>query len=134
MSSPAGDNCKECVVGEGCAIYANAPKRCLQFDCAYVQMNNVSIKLRPDNCHVVFEKLSDRIFLGTLDPDHKMTKEAIGQIRAFNDQGFSVVLNSRVFPRPKTILAEGHSYEDIDLEYTELLKEWRPQYIQQISN
>ena len=58
MNSPAGEYCKECEKGVGCKIFDHVPKKCLEFKCAYNQMEKVSIDLRPDNCDVIFERIS----------------------------------------------------------------------------
>ncbi len=93
MDSPAGEYCKECHPNVKCKIYNKAPKKCLEFDCAYNQMKQVDISLRPDKCGVIFERISENIFIGTMNPDEKELKEDImGQIDSFVQTGFSVVL------------------------------------------
>lgn len=42
MDSPPGELCKHCN-GTGCDIYDTAPKDCLLYECAYVQMDKASI-------------------------------------------------------------------------------------------
>lgn len=93
MDSPAGDWCKHCDVGKGCKIYNKAPTKCLAFRCAYNQMEKASVNLRPDKCGIIFEKIEDKIFIGTVNPTEDQLKEdSKGQINAFLNQGFSVVL------------------------------------------
>lgn len=92
MDSPAGEYCRECEPGVGCKIYDHAPKKCLDFYCAYNQMEKVSKNLRPDKCGVIFERYDDIMF-GTIDPEHnQLSKDIVGQIEFFILEGFSIVL------------------------------------------
>lgn len=92
MDSPAGEYCKECEPDIGCRIYKNAPEKCLEFKCAYNQMKSVSINMRPDKCGVIFERLDD-IIIGTIDPEiGLLSKDILGQMDAFINQGFSFIL------------------------------------------
>lgn len=92
MDSPAGEYCRECDPDVGCKIYDSAPKRCLEFKCAYNQMDKVSINLRPDNCRVIFERLED-IIIGTVDPEiGQLNQDVLMQLDNFVRQGFSFVL------------------------------------------
>jgi hypothetical protein len=111
MESPAGKYCGECSIGVGCKIWDNVPKKCKEFSCAYNQVDDVPIDLRPDNCHIIFEKIGDNIFFGTQDPEHEITEFGNGQIRSFVNQGYSVVINKggNIF----YMIAEGHSLDII---------------------
>ena len=92
MDSPAGEYCRECEPGVGCKIYDNAPKDCLDFYCAYNQVEKVSKNLRPDKCGVIFERFDDIMF-GTIDPEkNQLSKDIVGQIEFFILEGFSIVL------------------------------------------
>lgn len=73
--------------------------------------------MRPDKCGIVFEKLSDRIFFGTVFKDP--TKEAVGQVDAFVEQGFSVFLvsNTQQFPLTAQIAA-GHDEAEVRAEFS----------------
>ena len=114
MDSPAGKYCKECEPDKGCKIYNHAPKRCLEFNCAYSQMERVSTDLRPDNCDVIFEKITEDVFIGTMDPDVKRLKPVVsGQIEAFRNDGFSIVLFNQKISEPLIIPADGHTREEV---------------------
>tara|TARA_R110002126_G_scaffold14054_1_gene59779 strand:+ start:921 stop:1265 length:345 start_codon:yes stop_codon:yes gene_type:complete len=104
----------------GCIIYEDRPKDCSLFHCAYLQ-STAPIGLRPDNCGIIFERLTDRIFLGTVFQEP--TKVAVKQVHAFVDQGFSVVLvsNTKRFPL-KTHVAPGHDESEIQAELLEYLE------------
>lgn len=114
MNSPAGEYCKECDQGVGCKIYDHIPKKCLKFRCAYNQMEKVSIDLRPDNCDIIFERLSEDIFIGTVDPDIRKLKDIVkGQINAFNLQGFSVILLNQKIKNPHIYPASNKNIQSI---------------------
>lgn len=92
MDSPAGELCKHCN-DIGCEIFNTAPKDCLIYECAYIQMDKASINIRPDKCGVIFEKISNKIFIGTIDPNQiKPQKIVMKQISAFLNDGYSVIL------------------------------------------
>jgi hypothetical protein len=72
-------------------------------------MERANEQLRPDNCGVIFEKVEDTFFLGTLAADYKLTPLLDRQIAMFLQEGYSVVLNAR--PRKQVWLAQGHTQE-----------------------
>lgn len=114
MNSPAGELCIQCDQNKGCLIYNTAPKKCLEYKCAYAQMNKVSINLRPDNCHVIFEKIpNSNIFIGLADPAFSLHDNAKSQIRAFVQQGFSVSLSVLGQGAPMIFPIAGKSAEEI---------------------
>lgn len=121
IEKPANVMCKDCTLLKGCNIYETRPTACRQFNCAYLQMEKVNINMRPDHSKVIFEKVSDRIFFGTVHPKYDMTDFAKGQILAFMNQGFSVIIKSGDF-KPSLYLAEGHTSEDIYNEFQTHLK------------
>ena len=106
MDKKAGEWCKKCKPGIGCSIYDNAPEDCIKYKCAYLQMEEVDIRLRPDHCKIIFEKLNDSIFHGSQHPDYELTKDALGQIRSFMREGFSVVVET-LNKKPKIFPAKG---------------------------
>lgn len=115
MESPAGEYCRECIIGEGCKIYADAPDLCLRYDCAYSQTVKASEKFRPDNCHVIFEKITPDIMTGLIDPEFK--KEAIplvkDQLLSFTEEGLSIVLSVPGDPTPLVVPAKGKNPKEI---------------------
>lgn len=122
INKPAETECKDCAVNVGCKIWKNRPQVCRDFECAYVQMKKVSPKLRPDNCKVIFEKISDRIFYGTQDPRFAATEVAKKQVAAFINQGFSVII---VVPHQSQnfFIAKHHDEEDIRREFKQILNQ-----------
>jgi len=95
MDSPSGHVCKFCEIGVGCRIYDKAPKDCLEFKCAYAQMEKANIKMRPDHCHVIFEKMADDMIYGTLDPYFEINEHVKIQIGLFHKEGMTVIINDK---------------------------------------
>ena len=122
LDKPAFTKCKHCKVNQGCDIYKDRPQNCRDIECAYFQMDpkRVSIKLRPDHCRIVFEKINDRIFFGTRDPNVPPTYIGAAQVKNFTFQGYSVILfHNNKFD---IFLADGHKKEDIWKEYEDYLE------------
>ena len=107
--SPIDTYCEWCSPGVGCRNYSSRPDECRKYQCMWSQMSNVVVGLRPDLSHIIFERASDDVINARLEKNHKMSRLVVGQIRAFNSEGFSVfVLRGRssiCFP------AEKHSQE-----------------------
>jgi len=121
LNKPANILCEYCELKKGCKIQETKPLECRNFDCAYYQMEKVHIDLRPDNCKVIFEKVSDRVFFGTQDPRFEVTDIAKNQIAAFGNQGISVILVSSKEKKPAIILAPGHTVQQVMKEFQEYL-------------
>jgi hypothetical protein len=116
INKKAGTKCSDCTLKKGCNIYATRPKPCREFNCAYIQMSKVNIKLRPDHCKIIFEKVSQRIMFGTQDHRFEPTKAGTDQIKSFNSQGMSVIINS-IGKNLFIHLAHGHEAEEIHEEF-----------------
>jgi len=99
-----------------CTIYSSRPKSCKEFSCAWLQSGSANINLRPDKCGILFEKLSERIFFGTVDPEIKMSEIGVAQIKSFVLQGYSVVLASPKEATNRLFLNEHHKEEEIIFE------------------
>jgi hypothetical protein len=122
MDSPAGESCKECDVGVGCKIYDIAPKDCLDFECAYSQMEKVHINMRPDKCGIIFERIGKNIFLGTINTDDTEANEDIkGQINSFIQDEFSVILK-QMHKMPIIIPTKGYTPEEVWETYQQEIK------------
>lgn len=114
MNSKAGEYCKECEVGVGCKIYDKIPEDCLSFRCAYNQMEKCHIDLRPDKCGVVFERIGEEIFLGSVDHDLKKLPNTVGnQVQIFVNEGFSVILINKNIPSPYIFASKGYTVEEV---------------------
>ena len=96
LDKPAGSACEHCK--NNCTIYENRPQSCRELSCAYHQMSQVSVKLRPDNCGVVFEKLDNDLMFGTVNPKHHDFTFINGQINSFLKEGINTVLSKNGQP------------------------------------
>lgn len=119
LNKPANELCRFC--SNGCTIHDSNPAECSLFECAYFQMKKVHIDLRPDNCKVIFEKISDEVFFGTQDPDFEVTDVAKKQILSFLNQGISVLLSSTKHLKPLLYLSKKHTEEMVDKQIKEYL-------------
>lgn len=102
---------------DGCTIHETKPKACVEYECAYLQDERVPESLRPDKCGIVFTKKTDRIFSGILLPGVEVSDMAKGQINAFLDQGYSVVMLSSG-RKPHVMASDGCDAKEIYDEYT----------------
>jgi len=57
-------------------------------------MPKASTDLRPDNCGVIFEKMTDNIFVGTKEKHTPISAVVMKQIQVFANEGVSVLINS----------------------------------------
>jgi len=119
IDKPADTACQHC--DQGCSIWDSKPQTCTEFECAYYQAEDIPEALRPDKCGIIFIRRSERIFSGVLVTDVPVTDAAKGQIRSFNEQGFSVVLVSAKDMSLKPIFSKNHDPKEIETEYKEAL-------------
>jgi len=99
LNKPENTVCAYC--DNGCTIQETKDDECKEFDCMYAQVKDIPIKLRPDNCRVIFEKHSDDLIIATLDARHEITDIAKRQIGSFLKEGFTVQLGASDFRKPK---------------------------------
>jgi hypothetical protein len=121
LNKPPLTDCKHCILKKGCGIQDTKDDECRDFDCMYVQVGNIPIDLRPDKCGIIFEKWSDKIIYGTLDPNNEPSDMAKGQIQNFVQQGFSVVLASIKETTNKFFISKNHKEQDIRDEFYKLI-------------
>ena len=119
LDKPVNTPCIHC--DNGCKIQDAKPKECSDFNCAYLQMKSDNINLRPDNCGIIFEKHSERIFYGILIPDMEISKSGHGQIQSFLNQGYSVVLSSISERHNKYLISQNHKEDEIRMEFKEIV-------------
>jgi hypothetical protein len=120
LNKPAREKCMHC--DGGCLIHDAKPEECSAYNCAYAQSKTGDPKYRPDNCHMIFEMISDKIFYGVQDPDHEPTQEAHLQLKAFIDQGYSVAVAGPT-QRLKFFFGPDHDSIEIEKEFMAHLKE-----------
>ena len=90
--------CKFCNSNKGCKIYKDRPSSCRNFKCVWYQCPNMSDDLRPDKCHVMFEKLPTKnIYLALVDPkfpDSWKNENVTELITTIINLGNSVIVSS----------------------------------------
>lgn len=107
--SPIETYCKYCEPGVECKIYNAKPKECDQYKCMWLQMEHAGIKMRPDKCHVIFNKSGDDVICARIEKNRKINPLVLGQLHAFNKEGFSVLMLKGNLST--CFLAEGHTEE-----------------------
>lgn len=117
MDSPAGEYCNKCEENKGCSIFENASEYCKDYQCLYSQMDKVSINLRPDKCHVIFEKLNHHIITGLIESGHTMNEDIMNQIGSFNSEGISVLMSVFGNKIPTIIPAKGMTSKEVFNEF-----------------
>ena len=127
MESPPNHTCVECVVGKGCRIFKTAPKKCLEYDCLYSESDIMQLSLRPDNIHVIFEKITDEIYLGLVSskyPDAWKTSVVQTYIDVLYSKGISIVISSFSNKSKKMKIAPNHTKQYVEniinIEYNKL--------------
>jgi len=119
IDSPAGQLCNYCDKNIGCTVHEDRPLICRTYECAYTQHESAPIELRPDKCGVIFEKLDDSLFVGTIKPDRPITEYGSKQIDAFNQQGYNVVLTKYDTPEVKVFCRDGDVQRNVLLKFAE---------------
>lgn len=113
--SPAGVLCKHCTKS-GCGIYESRWDICKEFKCLWLTNDKMSDNLRPDLIDVIFEVVTDKIYIGTLN-SHNVSKwletDAIGYIKDLNKLGISVIITSFTNLPKIFMLAEGRTQEEV---------------------
>ena len=129
MDSPAGEYCKECEESRGCKIYDKASKGCLEYYCVYLS-EELDLSLRPDKCHVIFEKLPGcKVYSGIVSSGYgkKWLSPAIEEFTtsALN-KGFSVFIGeigtSRRFIRTPEGVKNEEAMAELESAYLSLIK------------
>jgi hypothetical protein len=80
--------------------------------------------MRPDKCHIIFENLSEDIIFGTLDPNYIIDDLITGQIRAFQNSGSSIVLQT-FKGKPQICLTQGATGSEVYQFIQEKLREYK---------
>jgi hypothetical protein len=114
LNKVPGGICKY-VTENGCSVHGTdkMPEECSLFECAYYQVNKVNENLRPDKCGIIFEKVNDTIFFGTITDTIILDKYANIQINKFLEQGFSVILKHLHLEQPYIFANNGKTEKQI---------------------
>lgn len=125
LKKPVNTNCTHCSVGVGCNIYQSRPGSCRKFNCLYIT-DNLQKKLKPSDCHVVFEKLPNcAIYLALIDPDYPnaLENEAIkSQILELLHNKFSIITSSGPSSVKNIMLAEGVTQDEVWVKVNQAYK------------
>lgn len=120
LAKPVNQWCQFC--SDGCSRYDNRPASCVNFECLWFANETLPESLRPDNCHVVFERLHGyQIFLALVDPDHKMAwirgdvPKLIGTLQR---QEYAVAVS----PDRHVFLPVGKTVEQVNFEILEFAR------------
>ena len=113
--------CKYCNPNVGCNVYENRPESCRIFECAWKQMENAHIDLRPDNCNILFEKWSDYVMVGILN-QFSISDLMMRQIDYFRSEGISVFVVDNVKKSRTYFLADNHTREFVRKEINNSIK------------
>jgi len=100
----------------GCKIQATKDDECREFDCEYILDDTMNIELRPDNCDVLFEKITTRIYLALAKSDNSNAwkeKNVMVHINKLNKKGISVITSSYTDTPKEIFLADGHTKEKV---------------------
>lgn len=121
--SPIGEWCKHCDPKYGCKVQEVKPEECRDFKCAWLLMDKVNPELRPDRSKVVWDAVNDHIMFGVHDPQSKMKRIVVNQVKEFVRNGSSVVLHI-LGSKPQIAVAKGHTHEEVWKETLEKYKEY----------
>ena len=94
LDKPAKTPCIHC--DAGCLIHDKKHFECASFECAWLQSGVDNDNLRPDKCGVIFEKVDDATFFGTVAPGAKVSDTARKQMQEFVKQGYTVRLSEQI--------------------------------------
>ena len=117
IKKPENILCINC--NEGCSIYNNRPSSCKDFKCEWLIDNSMSTDLKPNNCDIIFEKISDKILIGNTDIKNidAWKKDNVKKyIKSLNDEGVSVVISSFSNSPKIFFLAKGDTKESVFYE------------------
>jgi hypothetical protein len=101
LNKPAGKWCTHCAVGDGCKIYLDRPKKCVEYECGWLQSQQRPgeewpIELRPDRCRVVFTGTTNPEIFSAItmhgSPDAWRKKPVMRVIDALANAGMCVAV------------------------------------------
>jgi len=117
LNKPPSVLCQNCTENVGCNIYNSRPISCRNFDCVYLQSDDMDESLRPNECRVTFEKVTTKIYFGVELPKDvgSWKKENVrNYIKSLNEDGITVVIASFTNTPTEYFLAEGHKKEMVE--------------------
>lgn len=112
LNKPESTLCGYCTSNKGCNIYNTRPQSCIDFKCLYNLSDEMDIELRPDNTDVIFEKITEDIYLGLVNPKNLIawkSKVVQDYIDTLYNRGISVVISSFTQDTKKYKIAKNHT-------------------------
>ena len=119
LNKEMNTDCKHCNLG--CMIHDTKPSECSDYNCMYAQVENVPKALRPDISGIIFDKMTDKIIYGMLDPKKNPSEIGKKQIGAFISQGFSVIMASSKKTENRYLINPAHDENEIRKEFTQCI-------------
>ena len=114
LQKPESTLCGFCKINVGCSIYKSRPNSCKEFNCVYIQNEEIDLELRPDNCKVMFERVTDTLYLALelpRDVGSWREKKVSDFIKKLNENGISIIVSSFTKTPKEFLLAEGVTKE-----------------------
>tara|TARA_R110000772_G_scaffold17946_3_gene49862 strand:+ start:20048 stop:20506 length:459 start_codon:yes stop_codon:yes gene_type:complete len=116
INKPASVLCGDCVLTKGCSIYDKRPQSCRDFECSYISSDDMEEDLKPINCNVIFEKVTETVHLALIHPkdlDAWQAEPVKNYILGLKANGISTIISSYTRAPKYTVVAEGRTKEDI---------------------
>jgi hypothetical protein len=71
LEKPPQQWCTHCKIGQGCQVYADRPVSCVEFECVWLQRQDMPLELRPDKSRVVLMATMDgECIVALVDPTY----------------------------------------------------------------
>ena len=115
IPKPENVLCSNCTKNQGCNIYSSRPKSCIDFRCLFIETDMVE-ELRPNKCNIIFEKITETVYIGTRHKDNLNdwnSVPVINYMKSLNEKGISIILTSFTNSPKLFILANGKTKEQI---------------------
>ena len=116
VQSPPSVMCQHCTIESKCNIYDTRPEACKNFNCEWILDETMSDDLRPDKTGVIFEKITNTIYLSLVNYtnlnawDNAIVRK---HIKKLNDSGSSVIISSFTNQPKLFLLADGKTQEEV---------------------
>ena len=127
IQKPENVLCQNCTKNSGCNIYSSRPKSCIDFKCLFIETDMVE-ELRPNKCNIIFEKITETIYLGTRQKDNLENWNTVpvkNYMKSLNEKGISIILSSFTHSPKLFILTNGTTKEKV---LAEAMVEYNKEY------
>jgi uncharacterized protein len=103
LDKPSHKTCEHC--DKGCSIYHRRPQSCKDFECLWLQEDDMPAELRPDRSHVVLWVTSNgQILIASVDPEYPLAYKQgemgrlLQTMLAVNDAHVGIIVGKNRFP------------------------------------